>query len=337
MEEITLVDKSDQILGKCEKLEAHHKGYLHRAFSILIINSAGEMLIHQRNFDKYHSGGLWTNACCSHPRYGESLSEAVHRRLIEELGFACPLDEMFSFHYRKEFNDALVENELDHVFIGYYDQKKISPDKNEVHDYRWISSEKLYKELDEQPEMYTIWFRIIMDKIRTSQWQIFDQDIFKLLLTLKDIAQVLNALEIEWAIGGSLLLFFKGIIDKPKDIDLMIKPNDSKLVFDALNEMGPYDHGDPVKGYATKIFRKYTINSIEVDVIGGFVITKGSAPYEHPFSKESIEEIEILDWTVNLDNIENWLETYKKMGDPKHRAPKIKQYLDAIKGRDEHG
>ena len=132
--QIILVDEQDNALGACEKLEAHRKGLLHRAFSVFIFNRKGEMLLQQRAMNKYHSGGLWTNACCSHPAFGEAISDAVQRRLQEELGFATHAEKLFDFVYRAEFDNGLIEHEFDHVFSGEYEGViRCNPD--EVMDY----------------------------------------------------------------------------------------------------------------------------------------------------------------------------------------------------------
>ena len=117
-----LVNERDEPLGSMEKMEAHRKGALHRAFSVFIFNSRGEMLLQQRALKKYHSGGLWTNACCSHPRPGETNEAAALRRLREEMGFDTSLQQIFSFTYRASFNNGLTEHEYDHVFAGIYDE-----------------------------------------------------------------------------------------------------------------------------------------------------------------------------------------------------------------------
>ena len=127
MEKVILVNEDDQSTGWMEKMEAHRKGVLHRAFSVFIFNDNGEMLIHRRALDKYHSGGLWTNACCSHPREGETTEESAHRRLMEEMGFDCDIQEQFSFIYRAELDNDLIEHELDHVFFGRFNGKPSSP------------------------------------------------------------------------------------------------------------------------------------------------------------------------------------------------------------------
>lgn len=173
-EYITLVNADDQVLGKEEKLKAHKEGKQHRAFSILIINDKKEMLIHKRESNKYHSGGLWTNACCSHPRYNEDLLEATHRRLIEEMGFDCPLKELFSFKYYHAFETGLIENEYDHVFLGLYNKEVIQPNPIEVEDYQWIDFEVLLKDMKANKEKYTVWFQKIIKKIQRDQIDIFE-------------------------------------------------------------------------------------------------------------------------------------------------------------------
>ncbi|MBU7047042.1 MAG: isopentenyl-diphosphate Delta-isomerase [Theionarchaea archaeon] len=161
-ERVILVDENDKELGSEEKIEAHKTGKLHRAFSIFVFNSKGEMLLQQRALHKYHSGGLWANACCSHPRLGETLEEAVHRRLKEEMGFDCELKEIFSFIYKAKVG-TLTEHELDHVFIGMYDGD-VHPDPGEVGGYRWVTIESLRKDVQTHPEAYTEWFKIALEK-----------------------------------------------------------------------------------------------------------------------------------------------------------------------------
>jgi isopentenyl-diphosphate delta-isomerase len=121
-EHVVLVDAFDNDIGTMGKMEAHQVGALHRAFSVFVFNSSGELLLQRRAIDKYHSGNLWTNTCCSHPRAGEPTLDAAHRRLREEMGMACDLTDMFSFTYRTEFDDGLIEHEIDHVFVGYSDE-----------------------------------------------------------------------------------------------------------------------------------------------------------------------------------------------------------------------
>jgi isopentenyl-diphosphate delta-isomerase len=158
-EEVILVDESDQPLGTMEKMEAHRRAVLHRAFSVFIFNSRGEMLLQQRAPEKYHSAGLWTNACCSHPRPGEDTRDAAVRRLREELGFTTSLEKLFDFTYRSEYDNGLTEFEFDHVFIGMYDQE-IFPDKKEASDYCFQSPGEIAAALRATPEKFTSWFHL---------------------------------------------------------------------------------------------------------------------------------------------------------------------------------
>ncbi|MEM1545600.1 MAG: isopentenyl-diphosphate Delta-isomerase [Candidatus Methanomethylicia archaeon] len=163
-EEVVLVDEDDNEIGVEEKIKAHKEGKLHRAFSIFIFNSRGEMLLQKRARNKYHSGGLWSNACCSHPKPGESLEQAVHRRLKEEMGFDCDLKRVFYFIYKADLNNEFTEYELDHVFIGKYDGE-INPNRNEVEDWKWISINDLKEDIKQNPNKYTVWFKIVLDKV----------------------------------------------------------------------------------------------------------------------------------------------------------------------------
>jgi len=158
-EEVILVDASDQPLGVMGKMEAHRRALLHRAFSVFIFNSRGEMLLQQRAEEKYHSAGLWTNACCSHPRPGEGTREAAVRRLREELGFTTNLEKLFEFTYRTAYDNGLTEFEFDHVFVGTYDAA-IHPNKAEVSDYCHWSPELIRESLRLQPDRFTSWFRL---------------------------------------------------------------------------------------------------------------------------------------------------------------------------------
>jgi isopentenyl-diphosphate delta-isomerase len=157
--EVILVDEQDQQLGVMEKMEAHRQGLLHRAFSVFIFNDKGEMLLQRRSMNKYHSGGLWTNACCSHPRPGEHVQRAAQRRLHEEMGFVTSIEEIFDFIYRSPFENGLTEHEFDHVFIGIYDDL-IDPDKKEVSDFCFKSLEEIKSSLQSHPSQYTAWFHI---------------------------------------------------------------------------------------------------------------------------------------------------------------------------------
>jgi isopentenyl-diphosphate delta-isomerase len=158
-EEVILVDERDEPIGSMEKMEAHRKALLHRAFSVFIFNSKGEMLLQERAAQKYHSAGLWTNACCSHPRPGEDTHEAAIRRLYEELGFQTRLEKIFDFTYRAEFGNGLTEFEFDHVLVGVHDGV-ICPNKEEVGDYCFKSTEAIGADLDSEPEKYTAWFQL---------------------------------------------------------------------------------------------------------------------------------------------------------------------------------
>jgi len=160
-EYILTVDEQDREKGYMEKMEVHEKGILHRAFSVMIFNHKGEVLLQKRAQSKYHSAGLWTNSCCSHQREGETLSEAVSRRIRDELGISCACKEAFTFKYRVEFENGLIEHEIDHVFVGRYDGK-IFPNKDEIEEIRWVSPEKLRMEMTEHTEAFTYWFRILM-------------------------------------------------------------------------------------------------------------------------------------------------------------------------------
>ena len=159
MTEVVLVNKLDQPVGTMEKIAAHRKAVLHRAFSIFIFNTKGEMLLQQRAFDKYHSGGLWTNACCSHPCPGEDTLQAANRRLQEEMGFQTVLQKIFEFTYKSEFDNGLTEHEYDHVFAGTYNEV-INPCKAEVNGYCFKSMEEIKALLQTDGRRFTAWFHI---------------------------------------------------------------------------------------------------------------------------------------------------------------------------------
>ncbi|MBD3309885.1 isopentenyl-diphosphate Delta-isomerase [Candidatus Woesearchaeota archaeon] len=169
MKKVILVDSQDNPLGKEEKIAAHKAGELHRAFSVLIFNSEGDWLLQRRALSKYHSPGLWTNACCSHPAPGEKTDDAAKRRLEQELGISCPIKESFTFIYKKKFDNGLTEHEYDHVFIGFSDQKP-EPDPKEVMDYRYLAEDILLNEVRDNPKKFTYWFRQLvsehLEKIR---------------------------------------------------------------------------------------------------------------------------------------------------------------------------
>lgn len=160
---INLVDTEGQIVGNIEKLEAHKKGLLHEAFSVFIFNDNKELLLQRRAIEKYHSGGLWTNTCCSHPRSGEDLSTAVHRRMIEEMGFDIPeIKRVYAFIYNVPLDHGLIEHEYDHVLVGQYSGEKINPNPDEVCDHKWVSLEELKKDAEANPQGYTEWIKIIL-------------------------------------------------------------------------------------------------------------------------------------------------------------------------------
>jgi isopentenyl-diphosphate Delta-isomerase len=163
-EMVILVDKEDREIGTMEKIEAHRNPILHRAVSVFIVNSAGEWLLQQRALDKYHSNGLWTNTCCSHPRPGESSRETALRRLQEEMGIKADLEELFHFIYRERLDNNLTEYELDHVFVGKTDEKPII-NTNEVLNWKYISYNDLKKDIEKHPENYTVWFLKIVERV----------------------------------------------------------------------------------------------------------------------------------------------------------------------------
>ena len=161
-----MVDEKDKEIGLEEKIKAHKEGKLHRAFSVFVFNQKGEMLLQRRALTKYHSGGLWTNTCCSHPRKGEDVDKAASRRLKEEMGFSCGLKEVFSFIYKTGFDNGLMEHEFDHVFVGAYESEpKINPE--EVAEYKWVTMEDLLKDVKKNPQNYTFWFKEILKKVGT--------------------------------------------------------------------------------------------------------------------------------------------------------------------------
>ena len=162
-ENVILVNQNDEQIGLMPKMEAHKKAVLHRAFSVFVLNDKNEIMLQQRAHQKYHSPLLWTNTCCSHQRDGETNIQAGTRRLYEEMGFETGLKELFHFIYKAPFDNGLTEHELDHVMIGYYnDGPKINPD--EVESWKWMSIEDVAKDIQLQPEIYTVWFKIIFDE-----------------------------------------------------------------------------------------------------------------------------------------------------------------------------
>jgi isopentenyl-diphosphate Delta-isomerase len=170
LEYVVLVNEQDKATGTMEKMEAHKKGVLHRAFSVFIFNSKGEMLLQQRALNKYHSGGLWTNACCSHPKPDEDTADAALRRLQEEMGFTTELEKIFDFVYQAEFDNGLTEHEFDHVFAGEY-EGPIEFDKQEVMDYCYKRLEDIRLLLKEHPQKFTQWFHLAFPRIE-EWWQL---------------------------------------------------------------------------------------------------------------------------------------------------------------------
>lgn len=161
---VILVDEQDRETGHEEKLEAHRRGVLHRAVSVFILNSTGEMLLQKRAAGTYHSGGLWSNACCTHPYPDELPEAAAHRRLQEELGFDCLLEEAFSFIYRADVGGGLTEHEFDHVFLGRYDGD-VTPCESEVEAVRWQATDAMAEDVEANPDRYTPWFKICLPRI----------------------------------------------------------------------------------------------------------------------------------------------------------------------------
>ena len=164
MPEVILVNELDQQMGAMEKMEAHQKGVLHRAFSIFIFNTKGEMLIQQRAAGKYHNPGLWTNACCSHPMPGEATLTAAERRLYEELGFTTPLKKVFDFTYKVAFENGLTEHEFDHVFTGKYDGE-IKANPSEVKDFCYKTIDEIGLTIETHPQKFTAWFKIAFPEV----------------------------------------------------------------------------------------------------------------------------------------------------------------------------
>ena len=162
IEKVILVDENDNQVGLMPKLEAHQKGLLHRAFSIFIFNSKYELLLQKRASSKYHSGGLWTNTCCSHPREGEEILDAAKRRLIEEMGIDTSLRKVHDFIYKAELDNNLTEHEFDHVFYGIYNEDPII-NKDEADDFKWIDMDSLNEDIKTNGDNYTIWFKIAFE------------------------------------------------------------------------------------------------------------------------------------------------------------------------------
>jgi isopentenyl-diphosphate delta-isomerase len=163
-EEVVLVNESDEAIGVEEKLKTHVLGALHRAFSIFIFNSNGQLLLQKRAGTKYHSKGLWSNTCCGHPRPGESTEGASRRRLYEEMGFDCELREVFDFIYHAELDDGLFEHEYDHVLIGRFDGEP-DPSQDEVDDWKWVGLAELKLDVERNPDAFTYWFKVSLSPL----------------------------------------------------------------------------------------------------------------------------------------------------------------------------
>jgi isopentenyl-diphosphate delta-isomerase len=155
---LILVDEHNNITGYEKKLKVHQEGLLHRAFSIFVMNEEGQLMLQKRAIEKYHSGGLWANTCCSHPLKGENTEETIHERLVEEMGFDCGLESLFKFTYRAELDNDLVEYELDQVYIGHYEMDPV-PNPAEVCDWKWIDIEFLKEDLEKSPDDYVYWLK----------------------------------------------------------------------------------------------------------------------------------------------------------------------------------
>jgi isopentenyl-diphosphate delta-isomerase len=156
-EDVILVDRDDRVLGRGGKLDVHRRGDLHRAFSVIVRNSAGELLMQKRAAGKYHSGGLWTNTCCGHPRPGEANGAAAARRLDEEMGFRCALSPLGTLQYRAALDRGMIEHELVHIFGGTYDGP-VTPDEREADAYAWRAAADVRAEIAKAPQNFTVWF-----------------------------------------------------------------------------------------------------------------------------------------------------------------------------------
>ena len=166
-ENVILVDADDNEIGTMQKMEAHLLGKLHRAFSVFIFNTRGELLLQQRATDKYHSGGMWTNTCCSHPRQGEDTKEAAHRRLREEMGMECELNYVFNFTYQTSIAEGIYEHEFDHVYFGTSDVMPV-PEPDEVSSFKYIDMKTLENELETNPALYSEWLKICFQQVKES-------------------------------------------------------------------------------------------------------------------------------------------------------------------------
>jgi isopentenyl-diphosphate delta-isomerase len=165
-DDVIIVNERDEWLGTMGKMEAHKSGALHRAISVFVMNDKNELLLQQRAEGKYHSGGLWSNTCCSHPMPAESTMAAAHRRLQEEMGFDCELEPVFTLRYKADVGSSLIENEFDHIFYGNYNGP-VQVNKDEVQDYQYISIENLEKMMKAVPESFTPWLHLALPNFLT--------------------------------------------------------------------------------------------------------------------------------------------------------------------------
>lgn len=161
---VVLVNENGKAIGEMDKLEAHHKGMLHRAFSVFVFNDKGELLLQQRAKHKYHGAELWTNTCCSHPQLGEDILLGAEDRLKYEMGLQCNLELSHFFVYRTEVENNMIENEFDYVFIGYSNENPII-NKDEVQDYKWMELNKVLEDINQNPKIYTYWFKVALNKV----------------------------------------------------------------------------------------------------------------------------------------------------------------------------
>jgi isopentenyl-diphosphate delta-isomerase len=171
-EQVILVDADDNVIGTMDKLQAHQLGRLHRAFSVFIFDTKGQLLLQQRAMEKYHSGGKWTNTCCSHPRLNETNIDAANRRLMEEMGLTCALTPAFNFIYRSDIVPGLTEHEIDHVFFGINNIEP-KPNPDEVMHFKYINMADLAAELKANPDKYSSWLNICFDQLMIHYQQFF--------------------------------------------------------------------------------------------------------------------------------------------------------------------
>lgn len=160
--QIVTVNDKDEITGASGKLDVHRKGILHRAFSVFVMNDRHELMPQQRAFDKYHSGGLWTNTCCSHGLPDQPLEDVVHKQLVHEMGFDCNVKKLFTFRYSAELDNGLIENEIDHVYVGHYNSEPV-PNPSEVHAWKWATLAAVKEMIHNEPDSFTYWFKNLID------------------------------------------------------------------------------------------------------------------------------------------------------------------------------